>query len=153
VTVEVGGEAPDFALPNQYRETVRLSDYRGSKNVVLVFYPLAFTPTCTGEIWALRDEGSALVNDGAQVLAVSCDPTSALRVFSDQQRVTYPLLSDFWPHGEVSRRYGVFVEERGVAMRATFIIDRQGTVRWSVVHPGGEARDPHEYEKALATLG
>jgi peroxiredoxin len=153
VTIEVGSEAPNFALPNQYRETVRLSDYRGSKNVVLVFYPLAFTPTCTSEVCALRDEGSALVNDTAQVLAVSCDPTSALRVFSDQQRVTYPLLSDFWPHGEVSRRYGVFVEDRGIAMRATFIIDREGTVRWSVVHPGGEPRDPHEYEKALATLG
>ena len=138
MTIQLGSEAPDFVLPNQYRETVRLADYRGDKNVVLVFYPLAFTPTCTGEICAIRDEGSALSNDTTQVLAVSCDPTSALRVFSDQQGVSYPLLSDFWPHGEVSRRYGVFVEERGIAMRATFVIDLEGTVRWRIVHPGGE---------------
>jgi mycoredoxin-dependent peroxiredoxin len=152
VTIEIGSEAPDFALPNQYRERVRLSNYRGAKNVVLVFYPLAFTPTCTGEICALRDEGQALSNDSAQVLAVSCDSTAALRVFSDQQAVTYPLLSDFWPHGEVSRKYEVFVEDRGIAMRATFVIDKQGMVRWSVVHPGGEPRNPQEYEKALAVL-
>ena len=151
--IEVGAVAPDFVLKDQNNQQVRLSDFRGQKNVLVVFYPLAFTPTCTGEICALRDEGAALSNDAAQVLAVSCDPTSALRVFSEQQGVTYPLLSDFWPHGEVSRRYGVFVEDRGIAMRATFIIDKHGTVRWSVVHPGGEPRDPHEYERALATLG
>jgi mycoredoxin-dependent peroxiredoxin len=152
VTIEAGSQAPDFELPNQYRQTVRLRDFRGDKNVVLVFFPAAFTPTCTGEICAIRDEGSALSNDTAQVLAVSCDPTSALRVFSDQQDVSYPLLSDFWPHGEVCRRYGVFVEERGIAMRATFVVDRQGIVRWTVVHSGGEPRDPHDYEKALAAL-
>ena len=152
VTIEVGSEAPDFSLPNQYRQTVRLRDYRGDKHVVVVFFPLAFTPTCTGEIGAIRDEGSALSNDTTQVLAVSCDPTSALRVFSDQQAVSYPLLSRLLAARGGLRRYGVFVEEQGIAMRATFVVDRQGIVRWSVVHPGGEPRDPHEYEKVLAAL-
>ena len=151
VTIEVGSEAPDFSLPNQYRQTVRLRDYRGDKHVVVVFFPLAFTPTCTGEIGAIRDEGSALSNDTTQVLAVSCDPTSALRVFSDQQAVSYPLLSDFWPHGEVSPVRGV---RRGTGHRDAGHVRRRpaGMVRWSVVHPGGEPRDPHEYEKVLAAL-
>jgi peroxiredoxin len=150
--VEVGQEAPDFELRNQHREPVRLSDFRGRKNVLLVFYPLAFTPLCTGEICALRDEGAALDNDRAQVLAVSCDPSSALKVFAEQQNVSYHLLSDFWPHGAVARAYGAFLEDRGIATRATYLIDTAGVVRWAVVNSPGEARDPADYQKALAEL-
>ena len=150
--IEVGHEAPDFELPDQHGRPVRLSSFRGSRNVVLVFYPHAFTPTCTGEICAIRDEGSALANEDVEVLAVSCDPTASLRVFGEQYGVTYPLLSDFWPHGEVSRTYGVFFEPRGFATRGTFVIDKAGVVRWAVVNGPGDARDPADYAKALADL-
>jgi peroxiredoxin len=152
MAVELGEEAPDFELPNQHRQPVRLSDFRGRKNVVLVFYALAFTPTCSGEISALRDEGDALDNDDVQLLAVSCDPTSALKVFAEHEGVGYHLLSDFWPHGAVSRGYGAFLEDRGFATRATYIIDKAGIVRWGVVNSTGEARDPADYEKVLAEL-
>jgi peroxiredoxin len=152
MAVEVGQEAPDFELPNQHRHPVRLSEFRGRKNVVLVFYPLAFTPICTGEICALRDEGAGLEHDSAQVLAVSCDPASALKVFAEQQGVTYHLLSDFWPHGAVARAYGAFLDDKGIATRATYIIDTSGIVRWSVINPPGQARDPADYEKALQAI-
>jgi peroxiredoxin len=103
MAVELGEEAPDFELPNQHRQPVRLSDFRGRKNVVLVFYALAFTPTCSGEISALRDEGDALDNDDVQLLAVSCDPTSALKVFAEHEGVGYHLLSDLAARCGVSR--------------------------------------------------
>lgn len=151
MAVEVGQEAPDFELPNQHRQPVRLANFRGRKHVLLVFYPLAFTPTCTGEIRALRHE-AALESDEVELLAVSCDPTSALKVFAEQQEVKYHLLSDFWPHGAVSRRYGAFLEDRGFATRATYIIDKAGVVRWSVLNSPEDARDPAEYEKVLAEL-
>lgn len=152
MSVEVGQEAPDFELKDQHGQAVRLSDLRGEKNVVLVFYPFAFTPTCTGEICSIRDEGSALAGDDVQVLAISCDPSPSLRAFAEQQGVDYPLLSDFWPHGEVSRAYGVFLEERGMATRGTFVIDRGGVVRWSVLNTPGEARSTGDYHRALAAL-
>jgi mycoredoxin-dependent peroxiredoxin len=152
MAVEVGHEAPDFELPNQHRQLVRLARFRGQKNIVLVFYPLAFTPICTGEICAIRDEGAGLDNDSVQVLAVSCDPASALKVFAKQQAVTYHLLSDFWPHGAVARAYGAFLDDKGIATRATYIIDRSGIVRWAMINPPGEARDPADYEMALQAI-
>ena len=150
--VQVGAQAPDFELKNQHGELVRLSDFRGSKHVVLLFYPFAFTGVCTGELCALREDLPTFVNDDVQLLAVSNDTPFALRVFAEQEGLQYPLLSDFWPHGEVSRRYGVFDEERGCALRGTFIIDKSGTVRWTVVNDLPDARDPDEYRKVLAEL-
>ena len=155
-----GQLAPDFELPDQHRQPVRLSSFRGKANVLLVFYPAAFTPTCTGELCALRDEGLGAPGiapgdgpvDGLQVLGISCDPPAALKAFAGQYGITHPLLSDFWPHGEVARRYGVFVEERGIAARGSFLVDRAGVLRWSVV-TAGEARDIAGYHKALAELG
>lgn len=153
MSVEVGQEAPDFELPNQFGEPVRLSDFRGRKNVVLMFYPFAFTPTCTGELCAIRDERADFVNDDVQVLAVSCDPKASLKVYAEQQGFEHPLLSDFWPHGAVSSAYGVFLEGKGFATRGTFVIDKQGVVRWAVVNDPGTARSNDDYRKALADLG
>ncbi|MEO3766419.1 peroxiredoxin [Streptomyces sp. B8F3] len=147
-----GAEAPDFALRNEHGETVRLSDYRGEKAVVLLFFPYAFTGVCTGELCALRDRLPAFVNDEVQLLAVSCDTPFALRVFADREGFGYPLLSDFWPHGTVARAYGVFDEEKGCAVRGTFIIDTAGTVRWTVVNDLPDARDLDEYVTALKAL-
>jgi peroxiredoxin len=147
-----GSEAPDFELRDQHAQTHRLSSYRGRKNVVLVFYPFAFTGVCTGELGAIRDDLDSLQNDETQVLAVSCDPVASLRAFAEREGVEHPLLSDFWPHGAVASAYGVFNDTFGAAERGTFIIDKQGVVRWTVRVGLGEARDVTAYQKALAEL-
>ncbi|WP_031507287.1 peroxiredoxin [Streptomyces megasporus] len=152
MAIEVGTKAPEFELRNQHGETVRLADFKGRKNVVLLFYPFAFTGVCTGELCALRDELPRFVNDDVQLLAVSCDSPFSLRVFADQEGLDYPLLSDFWPHGNVAREYGVFNEEKGCAVRGTFIIDKEGVVRWTVINAIPDARDLNEYAKALESL-
>ena len=148
----VGSLAPDFELRDQHAQTHQLSSYKGQKNVVIVFYPFAFTGVCTGELCAIRDDLGSLQNDTTQVLAISCDSVATLRAFSEQQGFEHPLLSDFWPHGAVASAYGVFNDAIGAADRGTFVIDRQGIVRWSVRVPLGEARDVTAYQKALAEL-
>ncbi|MFR9726753.1 peroxiredoxin [Streptomyces sp. MS19] len=152
MAIEPGTKAPDFTLKNQHGQTVSLGDYRGEKNVVLLFYPFAFSGTCTGELCALRDQLPAFVNDDVQLLAVSADSFFSLRVFAEQEGLEYPLLSDFWPHGDVSRAYGVFDEEKGCAVRGTFIIDKEGVVRWTVVNGLPDARDLDDYVAALQAL-
>lgn len=149
---EIGQPAPEFTLTSQHGEKVSLSDYRGQKNVVLMFYPFAFTGTCTGELCAIRDRYTDFVNDDSVVLSVSCDSPHTLRVFAEQEGLTHPMLSDFWPHGTVSRDYGAFLEEKGFATRATFVIDKAGVVRWSVINGPGEARSADDYAAALADL-
>ena len=149
---ETGQPAPEFTLTNQFGEKVSLSDYRGEKNVVLMFYPFAFTGTCTGELCAIRDRYTDFVNDDSVVLSVSCDSPYTLKVFAEQEGLTHPMLSDFWPHGTVSREYGAFLEEKGFATRATFVIDKDGVLRWSVVNGPGQARSADDYAAALADL-
>lgn len=152
MAIEVGTKAPDFELKDNHGRTVRLSDFRGEKNVVLLFYPFAFTGVCTGELCALRDELPKFENDDTQLLAVSNDSIHSLRVFAEQEGLEYPLLSDFWPHGEASRAYGVFDEDKGCAVRGTFVIDKEGVVRWTVVNGLPEARDLNDYVKALDSI-
>ena len=145
-------KAPDFELKDHHGATVRLSDFRGEKNVVLLFYPFAFTGVCTGELCALRDELPKFVNDDVAAARRLQRLSVTLRVFAEQEGLEYPLLSDFWPHGEASRAYGVFDEEKGCAVRGTFIIDKEGVVRWTVVNGLPDARDLNEYVKALDSL-
>jgi mycoredoxin-dependent peroxiredoxin len=152
MAVEIGEQAPDFELPDQHGTPVRLSSLRGEKNVVLVFYPLAFSGVCTGELCSMRDDFPEVDRDDVALLTVSVDSTFAHRVWADQERFGFSLLSDFWPHGAVARQYGVFQEDMGVATRGTFIIDKAGVVRWKVVHPIPQARDIADYRKALASL-
>ncbi|MEU9998844.1 peroxiredoxin [Streptomyces sp. NPDC048370] len=152
MAIEVGTKAPEFELKDNHGRTVRLADFRGEKNVVLLFYPFAFTGVCTGELGELRDNQPRFVNDDTQLLAVSTDSIHTLRVFAEQEDLEYPLLSDFWKHGEASRAYGVFDEDKGCAVRGTFIIDKEGVVRWSVVNDLPDARDLDDYVKALDTL-
>ncbi|MFC1409968.1 peroxiredoxin [Streptacidiphilus sp. N1-12] len=152
MAIEVGTEAPDFELKNQHGELVKLSDFRGEKNVVVVFYPFAFTGVCTGELCSLERELPQFQNDDVQILAISNDSPFTLRVFAEKEGLEYPLLSDFWPHGEVSRAYGVFDEEKGCAVRGTFVVDKTGTVRWTVVNGLPDARDTQDYLKALAAI-
>jgi len=152
MTLEIGSVAPDFTLKNQFGEDVTLSDFRGNKNVVLVFYPMAFTGICTGELCEIRDRSTDFVNDEVQILGISCDASPSLKTFAEQEGIEYPLLSDFWPHGAVSKLYGSFFEERGFSLRGTFVIDKEGIVRWSVVNSPGDARNSDEYKAALAAL-
>jgi peroxiredoxin len=150
--VDVGDTAPDFELPDGDRTPVRLSTYRGEKNVIVVFYPLAFTGTCQGELCAIRDEIADFSSDDVQTLAISCDSTAVHAKWAAEQGYTFPLLADFWPHGAVATSYGVFDDKIGLALRGTFIIDKQGTVAYKVVNAIPDARDTDEYRRVLAAL-
>ena len=152
MAVEIGAQAPDFELADQHGSRVKLSDFRGSKNVVLSFYPLAFSPVCSGELRAMRDGFPEITRDDVELLTVSVDSVHAHRAWADAEHFNFGLLSDFWPHGEVARAYGVFDEARGLATRGTFVIDKAGVVRWKVVNPIPKARDISDYQKALAEL-
>jgi len=152
MTVEVGDQAPDFELNDQHGTPVRLSSFRGSKNVVLVFYPLAFSGVCSSELCTLRDEFPSVSREDTELLTVSVDAMWAHRAWAEQEQFGFELLSDFWPHGAVAKEYGVFDEERGIAIRGTFVIDKDGVVRWKVVNPIPQARDIADYRTALAAL-
>jgi peroxiredoxin (alkyl hydroperoxide reductase subunit C) len=150
--IEVGASAPDFVLKDQNNQEVRLSDFQGRRNVLLVFYPLAFTGTCQGELCQVRDNLADFVNDDVQLLTVSVDSPYSHKVWADREGYEFPLLSDFWPHGAVAQAYGVFNFDRGFANRGTFLIDRDGVVRFAELNPPGEARDQNGWRKALAAL-
>lgn len=151
--VEVGQLAPDFTLTNQFGQPVTLSDFRGQKNVVLMFYPAAFTGICTNELCSMRDRTPEFDSEDTVVLGISCDRVPSLKMYAEQEGIAYPLLSDFWPHGEVSKAYGVFLDSHGISTRGTFVIDTEGVIRWSVVNGPGDARDIDAIAAAVAALG
>jgi peroxiredoxin len=151
-TLSIGDPAPDLTLRSQHGEEVTLSSFRGQRAVLVVFYPFAFSGTCTGELCELRDDLSAFQNDDVQLLAVSCDPIFSLKAWAADQGYEFPLLSDFWPHGAAASAYGVFEASAGRADRGTFLVDVNGNLAWSVVNGPGEARDPDAYRKAIAAL-
>lgn len=154
MAVEVGREAPDFELRDSAGDTVRLSDYRGKKNVLLVFYPFAFSPGCSNELCDLRDQNPDIVSDEeTEVLAVSVDPVWSLRAWKEQQSFSNRFLSDFWPHGEVSRLYGAFDEVLGFAQRHTFLVDRHGIVRFIERNSAKQLRDQDNWREALQRIG
>jgi mycoredoxin-dependent peroxiredoxin len=152
VAVELGEQAPDFELRDQHGTPVRLSALRGAKNVVLVFYPFAFSGVCSSEMCAMRDSFPEVSRPDVGLLAVSADTVFSLRTWAESQGFGFEMLSDFWPHGAVAKSYGVFDENIGAAARGTFIIDKAGVVRWKVVNPIPQARDIADYQKALAEL-
>ncbi len=149
---QIGAPAPDLTLPDQDGQSFTLSDLRGESAALLVFYPFAFSGICTRELGSLRDGVDQLRTAGVQVVGVSCDPRHAQRAWAEQEGFDFPLLSDFWPHGEVARTYGVFGEELGFAQRGSFLVDRDGVLRWSVVNGPGEARPFEAYRAAVASL-
>ena len=148
----VGEDAPDFSLKDQNGQDVTLSSFRGHKNVVIVFYPFAFSGICTGELCEIRDDLGSFVSDDVQVLAISCDHMFSQRAWADKEGYFFPLLSDYWPHGAVAQAYGVFHDKAGAALRGTFLVDTDGVVRWSLVNEIGQARDFSGYREALAGL-
>jgi mycoredoxin-dependent peroxiredoxin len=150
--LQTGSPAPDFELRDQHGGALALSSFRGAKAVVVMFYPYAFSRVCTGELASVRDDLAHFASDRVQVLAVSCDPMFTLRTFAERDGLDFPLLSDFWPHGEVAKAYGVFDEDRGCAKRSTFIVDRDGVLRWSVHNAMGDARDLEQQTQVLDEL-
>lgn len=147
--IEVGALAPDFALRDQNNEQVTLSSFRGRKAVLLVFYPLAFTGICTGELCVVRDDLSTFQNDDVQVITVSVDSPYSHKIFAEREGYQFPLLSDFWPHGAVAQQYGVFNEAAGIANRGTFLIDRDGVVRFAEMNEPGQGRDAQRWREAI----
>ena len=141
MTIETGAEAPEFDLEVDGAERVRLSDFRGRRNVLLVFHPFAFTPVCEEEARDLQENLQSFAHADTEVVLVSCDPAPARQAWKRQLGLTYTLASDFWPHGEAARAYGVFDEEKGASVRGTFLIDKDGAVVWTLVHDADTRRD------------
>ncbi|MGH8793579.1 MAG: peroxiredoxin [Stackebrandtia sp.] len=150
--IAVGEKAPAFTLKDQNNQEISLADFAGEKNVLLVFYPLAFTGVCEGELCGVRDDLSAYQSDDVQVLTVSVDSAFAHKVWAERENFDFPLLSDFWPHGAVAQSYGVFDDAKGIANRGTFVIDKTGVVRFAEMNQPGEPRDQGGWRKALAEV-
>ena len=152
MALQIGSPAPDFELKDQHGVPTSLASFKGKKSVVVLFYPFAFSGICTGELCGLRDDLSAFQNEDVQLLAISCDAMYAQKAFAEKEGYEFPVLADFWPHGAAAKDYGVFNEDRGCAIRGTFIIDKQGVLRWQVVNGLGDARNLVDYKTALAAL-
>ena len=152
-TLKVGDKAPDFTLADQNGNKVTLSSFAGKKNVVLVFHPLAFTSVCAVQMPGYSKERQSFEGLDTQVLGLSVDSVPTHKAWADHiGGVEYPLLADFWPHGEVARAYGCFDEVRGCSTRGTYVIDRSGILRWMVVNAIPDGRDQETYLKVLAEL-
>lgn len=152
MSAEIGSPAPDFNLRNYDKTKLSLADLRGSK-ALLVFIPLPFTRVCTSELCDLRDNLGSLETGGTKVIAVTCDSLGSNGAWAAAEGITYPILSDFWPHGEVARAYGCFNEAIGVADRTTYVIDEEGIVRAIIeAESFGSAREVDAYTEALAAI-
>jgi mycoredoxin-dependent peroxiredoxin len=148
----VGSEAPDFTLKDQNGQAVTLSAFRGDRDVLLVFFPLAFTGICQGELDEIRDSIGDYENADTVTLAISVGPPPTHKVWAAQRGFTFRLLSDFWPHGAVAQAYGVFNDVAGIANRGTFVVDRTGFIRFAEMKQPGEPRDQTLWTEALAAL-
>ena len=152
MVIQVGEVAPDFTLSNQHGEELTLSELVAEGPVALVFFPLAFSGICTGELCELRDNLAVFNDAKVRLVGVSVDSVFSLKVWAEQEGYEFSILSDFWPHGAVAREYGAFVEERGIATRATVIVGEDRKVLASFETSPGEARDFAAYREAVAAL-
>jgi mycoredoxin-dependent peroxiredoxin len=159
MAIQVGADAPDFELPSNELvdgrpgKKIKLSDFRGKKNVVLAFYPLDFSPTCSNENQCFREDFSAFETAGSQVLGISVDSVWAHMAFAKQMGLKYPLLADFQPRGEVAGKYGLYLADKGITARATVIVDKKGKVAWVKQEEIPQARDNKVILGELAKLG
>ncbi len=152
MTLPVGALAPDFTLRDQFGQSVSLRDALAESPVALVFFPLAFTGTCTGELCELRDNLALFGDAGVRLLGISVDSTATLRVFAEREGYDFTLLGDFWPHGDVAQAYDAFLPEKGFATRATYLIAQDGHIAAAFATSPGEARELAAYREALASL-
>jgi peroxiredoxin len=153
MTLIIGDQAPDFELVNQFGENVKLSDFQGKKPVVIVFYPLSFSGICTGELCELRDNFADFEGKDVELLAISVDSKYVQKQFADSEGYKFSVLADFWPHGDVAKKYGVFLDEAGISNRATFVVDKAGVLVAKFVTAPGQARSLDEYHRALSLVG
>lgn len=151
--LQVGDPAPDFTLRDQHGAEVSLSSFAGEKAVLIVFYPYAFSGVCTGELTGFRDRLGEFETDTTTVVAISCDPIYTQRAFADRDALFFPLLTDFWPHGEVASAYGVFDEASGSPLRSSFVVGKDQRIAWAVHNEMGEARDLDTQATHLAQAG
>ena len=131
MSLTVGQTAPDFTLKDQSQKEVKLSDFAGKKKVVLVFYPLDWSPTCTNEHACFVNDMRNFEALDAEVLGVSVDSVWSHKAYAEKMGIKYSLLADFQPRGAMSEKYGVFLPEKGITGRAIFIVDRHGMVAWA----------------------
>jgi peroxiredoxin len=145
IELKVGDTALDFTLDSNLDKKITLSDYRGRKNVVLAFHPLAWTSVCANEMKAFEAEIARFAKAAAQVLGISVDSAPCKKAWAESLQVKcFPMLADFWPHGAVAKSYGIFREAEGTSKRATFIVDKEGVIRYKKIHPSGELPDLEE---------
>ena len=152
MALENDTRAPDFELVNQFGQTVQLGSFRGKRAVALVFFPLAFSGRCTSELCELRDNLALFKSEGVELIGISVDSKFTLRAWAEEEGYDFTLLADFWPHGQVSKEYGVFLPEKGFANRATFLIDVDGIIRASFITAPGESRSIDAYRTAIESL-
>jgi len=153
MTIRIGDQAPDFTLRTAAGETLTLSDAWRESPVALVFFPMAFSGRCQGELCEIRDNIGLFQDAEVRVVGISVDSPFSLHAWAEQQGSPFDLVSDFWPHGEVAAAYDAFIPERGVAARASFLIDTEGAVRWSVVNRDTSVIRPlAAYREAVASL-
>lgn len=150
--LEVGEQAPDFTLIDQFGQEFTLSEHRGDKAVLIVFYPWAFSGVCTGELSGFRDRLGDVETDDCTLATISCDAIYSQRSFADRDGLFFPLLSDFWPHGEVTAAYGVLDERTGAPRRSSFLVGKDGTVLWSMHNELMESRDLDAHAAAVREL-
>lgn len=152
MVLAVGEIAPDFTLSDQHGEELTLSELVAEGPVALVFFPLAFSGICTGELCELRDNLQIFEDSKVRLVGISVDSVFALKAWAEVEGYEFSILSDFWPHGGVSKEYGVFIEERGIATRATLVIGEERKVLASFETAPGEARDFGAYREAIAAI-
>ena len=146
-----GTPVPEFTLKTEDLEDFTRADLEG-RTSVLVFFPAAFSPVCSSELARLKESWPGLDRADVELVTISCDPMFSLRAYSDQARIDFPMLSDFWPHGEVSTAYGVFDRDFGCSKRSTFIVDQESRVRWLVHSAMPDPRSFDDYVGALDFL-
>jgi peroxiredoxin len=153
VALKPGDEAPDFELRSHRGGTVKLSEFRGRKNVVVAFHPLAFTPVCANQMCAYQDHGPRFERADAVVLGLSIDPQPAKTAWAQSLgTISFDLLSDFHPHGEVAQKFGVFRPKEGFSERAVFVVDKNGRIAWSKVYDIPQQPDNEELFNALEKI-
>jgi peroxiredoxin len=152
MSISVGQKAPEFTLTDQDKKEVKLSDYAGKKNVVLMWYPLDWSPTCTNEHICFVNEMKSFETLDAQVLGVSVDSTWSHKAYADKMNIKYPLLADFHPKGAMSDKYGVYMADKGITGRAIAIVGRDGNVAWFKNYELGEVPDVKEVASALGQV-
>lgn len=150
--VSVGSPAPDFTLKDQNQKEVHLGDFRGQKNVVIVFYPLDWSPTCTNEHACFVNDMKRFDELDAQVLGLSVDSTWSHKAYADKMGIKYPLLADFHPRGAVAEKFGAYLADKGITNRSIVIIDRQGNVAWLKNYDIPVVPDVKEVAEALAQV-